>query len=167
MQRYWVYFVYLMRHKWYVFWACVSMGIVWQGFVHDWHKLMPREFIPYARFFYNSDGSKKEMKRDKTGYYKPDFTGDVAFDMAWFWHQKLGKHHWQYWTHPASGNKDQTIVHEIPEKYLKEILADWIGAGLAQGTPDTKLWYITNRNKIHLYPQSRQWIERKLGIVPS
>ena len=163
MRRYWNYLKYVLRHKWFVFLACWELGIPWQGIIHDWHKFMPREFIPYARFFNNPDGSKR-IVRDKVGYYKPDFTGDPDFDMAWFWHQKLGKHHWQYWTHPASETKENIIVHEIPEKYLKEMFADWIGAGKAQGTPDTAAWYLAHKNEMQIHEDSRRILEFWIGV---
>lgn len=50
--------------------------------MHDISKFRPSEFIPYAKFFYNSDGSKRQI-RDKTGYYRSDDTGDSKFDFAW------------------------------------------------------------------------------------
>lgn len=95
MRRYIIYLWYIMRHKWFVLCACISHGIPLRGLMHDFSKLRPSEFIPYARYFYNPDGSKREHKRDKTGYYKPTDTGDANFDFAWFLHQKRNRHHWQ------------------------------------------------------------------------
>ena len=93
MTMYWKYLVYVIRHKWFVFVACCRLGVWWLGVVHDWSKLRPGEFIPYARHFY---GPKRKEWRDSTGYYKPTQTGDLAFDFAWLLHQKRNKHHWQW-----------------------------------------------------------------------
>jgi hypothetical protein len=54
-------------------------------------------------------------------------------------------------------------VQEIPLRYRKEMLADWIGAGLAQGTPDTLGWYVA-RGRFHPFgPKTRAWVEAQLG----
>ncbi len=50
----------------------------------------------------------------------------------------------------------------MPLKYCKEMLADWRGAGKAQGKPDTKAWYEANRNKMQLHHETRKWVEKAL-----
>ena len=51
----------------------------------------------------------------------------------------------------------------MPDKYRKEMLADWRGAGRAQGYGDnTNEWYKVNRNKMQLHPETRAWIEYQL-----
>jgi hypothetical protein len=60
-----------------------------------------------------------------------------------------------------------TKVLEMPDCYRREMLADWRGAGLAQGTPDTLRWYTVNRHKMMLGPETRAWIEGQLGFVES
>ena len=51
---------------------------------------------------------------------------------------------------------------EMPIKYRKEMLADWCGAGKAQGTPDTNKWYERHASKMSLGIETRIWIERTL-----
>ena len=160
MKRYWQYLRYVLRHKWHVLWACRKLGIFWQGVIHDLSKFRLDEFIPYAKHFYNPDGSCKDV-RGKTGYYKPTDTGDPAFDFAWFLHQKRNKHHWQYWIVPEDGGGVK--VFPMPQRYLLEVLADWQGAGLAQGRPDTLAWYRKNKDKMQLSPETRKRIEALLG----
>jgi hypothetical protein len=54
------------------------------------------------------------------------------------------------------------MVDEMPLVYVEEMLCDWIGAGLAQGTPNTKGWYMA-RGRRHMFgPQTRDLIERRL-----
>jgi hypothetical protein len=61
----------------------------------------------------------------------------------------------------------QVYVSEMPERYRREMLADWIGAGMAQGTPDTLGWYAA-RGKNHPFgPETRAWIEAQLGYGAS
>ncbi len=153
------YLWYVLQHKWYVFLACCDLGIPWLGLIHDWSKFRLSEFLPYANHF------KAGIKtgRNKTGYYKPTDTGDPAFDFAWFLHQKRNAHHWQYWALPEEGGETVKFLLML-DKYRREMLADWRGAGRAQGTPDTKAWYKANGNKIGLHRETRRWIEEALGL---
>jgi hypothetical protein len=160
LKKFLTYSSYVIRHKWYVFLECCKLGIPIQGVIHDWHKLLPDEFVPYMNYF----GNGIKTGRDKTGYYKPTDTGDSAFDYAWFTHVKRAKHHWQYWTTPRDADDLESVkVFEIPVKYRKEMVADWRGAGRAQGTPDVQKWYRANRCKLLLAPKTRKWIEHELG----
>ena len=155
MLKHFKYASYLFRHKWYVFIECCKVGIPWRGLVHDLSKFLPSEWIPYANYFY------KPKQRDETGYYKPCDTGDKAFDYAWLLHQKRNKHHWQWWVLPKGDGGVEILP--MPDKYRKEMLADWRGAGRAQGYGDnTNEWYKANRNKMQLHPETRAWIEHQL-----
>ena len=157
--KYFKYFRYVIRHKWFVFLEARRLGIPWLGLIHDLSKFMPNEFIPYSEFFY---GKKSVDPKDATGYYKPTDTGDLNFDMAWLRHQKRNKHHWQWWVLP---NDDGGFkVFEMPEIYRLEMLADWKGAGRAQGKPDTRAWYIHNKEKMLFGIATRKWIEDHLSI---
>lgn len=160
--KYVKYFSYLFRHKWFVFLACCKYGLYWQGIIHDWSKFLPDEFIPYMEHFY---GKYKREWRDKTGYYNPVNTGDVEFDYAWLRHQNRNPHHWQYWVLSEDGGA--TFPLKIPDKYLKEMLCDWTGAGRAQKSTGVLDWYTKNRNKMVIHVDSRAWIEREIKYVPT
>lgn len=157
--KYWFYLKYLLCHKWYVFLACRRLGIMRRGLTHDWSKWLPSEWFPYSEHFY---GRFRRERRDSTGYYKPADTGDPAFDFAWLLHQKRNRHHWQWWVLPLDGGGIRVLPMDDISR--REMLADWIGAGRAQGRPDTKHWYEVNGNKLQLHPETRAWIERELGL---
>lgn len=141
------YFKYLIRHKWYVFLECCKRGLIWQGLIHDLSKFLPDEFIPYARFFYGERDTAEKL-RNKYGYYKPTETGNAPFEYAWFLHQKRNQHHWQYWVVPEM---PEDKVKDIPDKYLDEMICDWIGAGRAQNRVfPTSVWFEKNRDKMKL-----------------
>src|SRR5690349_4010162 len=128
MTRHWRYLLYVVRHKWFVYRAGRALGVGrWQLVVHDWSKFRPSEWMPYANFFY---GPKPKPVRDATGYYKPTDTGDEAFDFAWLLHQKRNPHHWQWWLLPEDDGGVKVLP--MPDRYRREMLADWRGAGLAQ-----------------------------------
>jgi len=157
------YLWYVIRHKWYVFKACRSYGISWLGFFHDWSKLRPSEFFPYADHFYGK-GKDISSGRNSTGYYKPTDTGDLAFDFAWLLHQKHNKHHWQWWILPE--DEGGVKVLDIPIKYRREMLCDWLGASAAQGHGGTLSsvadWYQENGHKMQLSSATRNWVEYTL-----
>ena len=158
--KHWRYLGYVVRHKWYVFLAACRISVPWLGIIHDWSKFLPDEWVPYTEHFY---GRHKRQWRDNTGYYKPTDTGDPAFDFAWVLHQKRNKHHWQWWLLPEDDGG--TKVLPMPDKYRREMVADWRGAGLAQGHgDDVQPWYLKNRHKMQLHPDTRAWVEAELGI---
>lgn len=162
MRRYLAYLGYVLRHKWFVFVESCRLGIPRRGLVHDLSKFRPGEFLPYARFFHELDGRKRQ-RRSPTGYYKPTDTGDLVMDFAWLRHQKVNDHHWQWWVLPEDEGGVKVLPMSIPARL--EMLADWRGAGRAQGTPDVRAWYTANGSKMQLHPDTRKWVEDTLGLA--
>lgn len=160
MRMFLKYASYVVRHKWFVFQETCGLGIPWLGLIHDLSKLRSDEFWPYARFFY---GPEAKPRRDSTGYYKLTDTGDSAFDRAWFLHQKRNRHHWQWWVLPLDDGGTRALP--MPDPYRREMLADWRGAGRAQGKPDTLAWYSKHRSQMQFHPDTRRWIDTQLGYV--
>lgn len=142
------YLRYVLRHKWYVFLACRVLRVpLWRAVLHDWDKFLPGEWGPYVAAFYAPDGSSQ---------YKPTPT----FHQAWNAHQKRNRHHWQYWL--LTWDHGGTEVLEMAETDVREMVADWMGAGRALGKPDTRAWYEANKDKMQLHPATRQLVERLL-----
>lgn len=144
------YLINLLRHKWFVFLEACKLGIPILGIIHDISKFLPDEFIPYAHY-------------DFSEFCKNSIETQIAFDMAWLRHQKRNKHHWQYWLlmNDSSAtikftNKSfkQVEPQKMPKRYLLEMVADWRGAGRAYGNSDTKNWFINNKDKIILHPDT-------------
>ena len=159
IKRHFAYAKYLLRHRHFVMMACFKDGIYWRGLVHDLSKFRPDEWIPYARFFYEPDGTKK-TRREKNGYYKPTDTGDKDFGFAWLLHQKRNKHHWQWWVLPEDEGGIKALP--MPPIYIHEMVCDWRGAGRAQGVTDwynPRRWYEINKNKMQLHPETRFLLE--------
>jgi hypothetical protein len=151
------YFWYVLRHKFFVYVEGRKLGVArLQLLLHDWQKFTPAEWTPYVRTFYGP----KESPRRADGGYDPNAVSD-AFDRAWLHHQKVGgKHHWQYWVLPLDDGGFKALA--IPERYLREMLADWRGAGRALGKPDTAAWYAVNRHNMVLHSTAREWVEAHL-----
>ena len=176
---------YVLRHRWFVFLACCRLGIPWAGIVHDLSKFRPSELCAYARNFYGGvDG-----KGSRGGYptyaelertYHGDIRNQIAeatffrwskehvqadFDYAWLLHIHRNKHHYQFWI--LKEDSGETKVLEIPERYIREMVADWIGAGRAiQGRKsDARVWYLGGKDKKVLAPNTRRRVEQLLGIA--
>lgn len=163
MRRYISYFNYVFWHKYYVFCAAsiVRELSLWLILIHDWSKFLPCEFIAYAHNFFDDDGGKRFI-RDKTGAYDPN-SQSVKFKYAWLSHQQ-NKHHWQSWISIGNGGKLEAL--EMPEKYIREMIADWIGAGMAlSGRRDPRPWYETNKNDMVLHEKTRARIALILSQI--
>lgn len=156
MKKHLVYLYYLLLHKLYVFIECCKLGIPFRGLIHDWSKFTPGEWFPYVRY-YNCKRTDK-IQRD--------------FNKAWNQHQKRNKHHYQYWV--LIQNAGSSVALEMPDKYRKEMLADWRGAGHAKkkmrtdktsySEDECKTWYLKNKNKMTLHKKTRAWVEKELGV---
>jgi hypothetical protein len=162
LKKHWLYLKYLVAHKWYVFVECYRLGIPLAGITHDWSKVLPDEWFPYVEFFYGD----KPPEQQEEGY--SHIAGqNRAFDFAWLLHQKRNKHHWQFWLLPEDDGGTKKL--DMPDRYRREMLADWFGAGKAQGRGDQprecREWYLKNRERMQLHPRTRSWVEEQLGVI--
>jgi len=135
----------LLRHKWFVFVECCKLGIPLLGIIHDSSKFSRDEFGAYANRFYGP------RKGENTPEWK----------RGWLHHQNSNKHHPEYWIIRGRLGRD---ILPISDRYRREMLADWRGAGRAYGNPDTWEWYQGVREDIVLHPQTRAWVEEMLGV---
>ena len=155
--KYIKYLSYLFRHKWYVFVECCKVGIYWQGIKHDWSKFLPSELIPYTNFFYG------EKPANYKGFHEPG--ENIAFDTAWLKHIHRNPHHWQYYV--LNNDSGDTKCLPIPVKYVSEMICDWKGAGKAQGhngPNECRDWYLKNKDKMKLHPETRMQVEVILQV---
>jgi hypothetical protein len=132
---------YVARHKWFVFRAGLRTGApLWRLVIHDWSKLGLAEWGPYVRSFYGEQGRTEKVRAD--------------FDRAWLHHQHRNPHHWQHWLLREDDGPIKALP--IPEKFVREMVADWMGAGRAiTGKWEVGSWYAANRDKIVLAPETR------------
>lgn len=154
------YLRYVIRHKWYVMIECWKVGLYWRGLKHDWSKFLPDEWIPYANYFYGS-GNTIKRGRDKNGYYRAGWTGDMLFDFAWLLHQKRNDHHWQWWL--LQEDDGDFKVFPMSRDCALEMICDWRGAGRAiHGRDETQQWYLANKSKMKLHDNTRLFVEEVL-----
>lgn len=124
MSRYWNYLKAVLRHKYYVFLAGRRVGNIplWRLIIHDWTKFLPVEFIGYANWHFGNCKNKETWAK------------------AWLHHANHNPHHHEYWVIRWFGEDAQfyeelgepvadfVVALEIPETYLREMVADWMGA---------------------------------------
>ena len=137
------------------------MGLYWRGLVHDMSKLSPKEFGPYARYFYGKYPDQPEYYGDqRNANFNARWKGSVQddFNDAWLNHQHHNPHHWQYWV--LKEDDGPQIAIDMPYEYLLEMVCDWRGASKAiTGTDNTKNWYIANKDKMILHDITRYVVE--------
>jgi hypothetical protein len=132
-----------LKHKWFVFKAGLKLKVpIWNLIIHDWSKLTLKEYKHYQRWFF-------ENKDDPEG-----------FAAAWLHHQNSQPHHWDYWItasqHSIGSQGDfNPSPLPMPEKYIREMVADWQGASLAYtGKCDIQPWLNDNYKKMCLHPKT-------------
>jgi hypothetical protein len=158
----------LLRHKFFVFVEACRLGIPWLGLIHDWSKFLPSEYVPYARYFYGNYPKRSEIHGDMRNEIPDRLTKEgisAAFDIAWNYHEKRNKHHWQYWVLINDRSEPQVQGLPMPERYIREMVADWRGAGRAYGNPNTVEWYQKQAEKQIMHLKTRRRVEELLGIT--
>jgi len=83
-----------------------------------------------------------------------------------------GPHHHQYWVLREDDGPEHCL--EMPERYVKEMVADWYGAGRALGKrpaphdrySEVRKWYRANFDKMLLNQKTRRRVEEMIGIDP-
>lgn len=146
------YLSYVLRHKWFVFLAGTKTGVpLWRLVIHDWDKFLPRMWVPYVNHFYRN---KSVDPRSNIGYRHDPSKASVAMNAALESHVNRHGHHWQFWLHSSGA------PHDMPDVYVREMLADWMGAGKAQSVGwDVRPWYAKNRDTLTLHPITRRYLE--------
>jgi hypothetical protein len=72
------------------------------------------------------------------------------------------------WFELRDVEKSRITVGPMPEKYRREMLADWRGAGRAiTGKDNTYHWYLDNYYNIKLHRDTRLWIDNQLSQADS
>lgn len=142
---------YVARHKWFVLRAGLkTRAPLWRLLIHDWSKLTRKEWTPYVRSFYGPQPRTAETK--------------AAFDAAWLHHQHANPHHWQHWVLREDSGKEKVLP--MPEKFVREMVADWMGAGRAiTGYWDVAAWYQRQARQLLLHPDTSALVIRLIATT--
>lgn len=123
-------------HKYWVFHYCCKMGIPVQGLLHDLSKFSPVEFWESVKYYQGNSSPIDACKKDK------------GWSAAWMHHKGRNKHHYEYWVDNLDNGGTPL---EMPLKYKKEMLCDYLGAGRA--------YY----GKDFTYEKEYEWWQNKLS----
>lgn len=139
----------LNQHLKFVHEAGEKLGVpIVQLYYHDISKWSEPEFSQYVDWFYGNQSDPQ------------------AYDRAWLHHIHNNPHHWQYWIMPEQFNPDGESDNgclEMPENYILEMVADWMGANMAyQGTWDMTSWLKDNFSKLKLHAKSKACLVKLL-----
>lgn len=146
-----------MLHKWHVFRVALTLGVpLPQAILHDMSKFRPCEWFGYARYLVH--WRKHHHQENCFDLY--DRPEEIEF--ARNHHYKRNPHHYEYWVVHKPSQDPPLYALRIPERYVREMVADWIGAGRAQGYPDTRAWYAKHKDKLLLHPKTRLLVEHVL-----
>ena len=146
MKIYCQYLRYVLAHKWHVLIEAWKMGLIWHGIVHDLSKFRPSEFFAYAEKFYG----------------KKCYNVVLDFRYAWLKHQHRNPHHWQYWCQVNDATKCTPM--EMPDKYLKQMIADWRGMARARGNAPGD-YYKKMGHRMQMTATTHKRITEHLGVT--
>lgn len=148
MNKHLKYFKYVVKHKYYVYQAGRVTGApLWRLIIHDWSKFTPAEWFPYVERFYGSGAGNKDTSNKEIDAQE--------FRYAFLHHVHRNPHHWEYWVLKQA--------QPMPEHFIREMVADWYGAGKAQsGQWEAISWYEKMHDKLNLYPETRARVESYL-----
>lgn len=143
----------ILRHKWFVGVAGVKLRVpIWRLIVHDGSKLSRAEWGPYLRRFYDGRSGRLDHELD------PD-----EFHRAFVHHWHRNSHHWEHWL--AFGKSGTYRAMEMPDVSVREMVADWLGAGRAYtGAWGATEWYLKNCDTIVLHPKTRSRVHELLAL---
>lgn len=148
---YWKHLISILIHKWFVFKAGLIVGGIplWRLIAHDWSKFTPIEFVNYAK------------------YWQGKYQAIDRWAEAWLHHLHHNPHHPEYWVLSWRGDPDYydglgeslaefVTVLSMPETYVREMIADWMGASkVFTGSDDIANWLNANGPKMKLHSETK------------
>lgn len=139
---------YLLTHKAYVAWAGLTMvgGLsLKQLLVHDTSKFSWEEYQNYRRKF-------RPLKNEEP-------LPDRNWEQALVHHYGHNPHHPEHW---RLGNR----LVPMPDHYIKEMLADWLGAGRAlTGSWDMSEFLDNRFESFNFHPETAEKVVEELRAI--
>lgn len=105
-------------------------------YIHDLSKFSAVEALPYALHDFSNGGK-----------------GSVEFQIAWCHHKCKNEHHPEFWLNP--NRKGEVNPLPMPDIFIAEMIADWIGAGKTYGD-ELITWAPKNIDTFNFHPETEQ-----------
>lgn len=133
---------------------------------HDNSKFSDAEWWAYVAWMYDSPDGTTTYWRDHARDFRHDEEAQLRrrrFERAWRHHWVANPHHWEHWAHmlPNGLLLEPARLDDpspMPETFVREMVADWIGAGYVQGKRDIVGWYLANADRMRLHPDTRRLV---------
>ena len=135
----------LARHKRLVWAEGRALGVpTWSLLTHDLSKLLPDEWFPSVRWLGTSASlAPAHMAASKRALER---------------HRRRNRHHPEAWL-----RRGEPLP--MPDRYRREMLADWRAVGRSHDGMSTRAWYLANRHRLPLHADTRAWVEQELRIA--
>ncbi len=139
----------ILIHKWWVFYYCCKVGLIWRGIVHDLSKFSPKEFIPNIK--YAKPGiSPVELQLKEIGYAP-----------SWIHHFHRNTHHYPYWC----WNFDEgTYSIRMPLDDAIELICDMMAANKTYNGKKANLetlitYWNRQKNSSVMHPDTKKFVD--------
>lgn len=137
----WRHFKTISNHRFRVMKYCFRAGLIRQGLVHDLSKFSWTEFSEGAKF-YQGNRSPNAKAREEEG-----------ISYAWLHHKGRNRHHFEYWIDYDPDSPRLLSGHEMPRKYVAEMVIDRICAcqvykGSKYNSADAYKYFLNGCDKI-------------------
>lgn len=146
----------ILTHKKYVFFFSRKLGIGWQGFWHDMSKFSPIEFWESVKYYSGTRSPIDACKEDK------------GYSLAWQSHKGKNRHHYEFWQDNFDKGTTQICM---PDKYVKEMICDYLAAGRAYKGKDFDfnceyIWWVNKKkNPIAMHPAQFYVVDKVLSTL--
>ena len=158
MKRFFGHLKTVIVHKYTVFVHSLKLGIPFRGFMHDFSKFSPTEFLPGVKYYNNGKKSPNEAERINNGYSR-----------AWMHHKGKNKHHFEYWT-AYSPIERRVMPVKMEYVYVLEMFCDRVAASkVYQGKNYTDRhpleYFLRGKDKRFIHPVTSDEIEKMLTLL--
>lgn len=158
MNKYWEHFKTISEHKRLVRQGCFSIGLYYQGIMHDLSKYSPSEFLVGGKY-YQGFRSPNNAEREAIGY-----------SSAWLHHKGRNKHHFEYWIDYSTMSGKGMIPARIPNRYIAEMFMDRVAASKVYNkgnyTDDMPLkYFLKGKDHILMEEHSKKILEHLLRML--
>lgn len=163
LRPHWTYLRKVLAHKWHVYRAGRALGVGrWQLIVHDLSKFGRAEWGPYVAY--------------EPYHGRPDAAPPAvkaAFDAAWRHHWQANPHHWVHWCDPIFVDDPAGEPLRMPDRYVREMVADWVALGVEPRALDAATYYRGAGPHMRLHVDTRVQVELLLrmaverGLIPA
>ena len=156
-----LFILYILRHKRLVARQCFRRGLYRRGLTHDLSKLLPNEFLPYARYW-SVWGWRKVRE--------PDLRVPTEilrhFRSSVICHKQRNSHHLEYWLRPDSSG--QMVPVDMSKDAIMEMVCDWEAMSeMYRNSSGAKDWYRLYGDKMTMTDTTRQRLETILENLKS